>query len=217
MNAVPGRGSDLNVPVPYPAFQQIRTKSGNALLSVLSKLSCRTAISDIIAEPVMTVAACHLAYRCSCVKERTSKLLLLVETVIFLVPVSLLTALYALSLTAMYASGGLRTEPLEAHAVPIFTFVGLILQLCGWRVVAAFLIDGRQGIRAVATIYVYASVLGAAIVAASGLAFLLLLAGFERPLFGLLSVNYLALPALVPFIHAMIERWHSRRQRDAAA
>jgi hypothetical protein len=150
-------------------------------------------------------------------KERTSKLLLLVETVIFLVPVSLLTALYALSLTAMYASGGLRTEPLEAHAVPIFTFVGLILQLCGWRVVAAFLIDGRQGIRAVATIYVYASVLGAAIVAASGLAFLLLLAGFERPLFGLLSVNYLALPALVPFIHAMIERWHSRRQRDAAA
>jgi hypothetical protein len=68
MNAVPGRGSDLNVPVPYPAFQQIRTKSGNALLSVLSKLSCRTAISDIIAEPVMTVAACHLAYGCSCGK-----------------------------------------------------------------------------------------------------------------------------------------------------
>ena len=110
----------------------------------------------------------------------------------------------------MYASGALLKEPLEAHTVPMFTFVGLILQLCGWRVIAAFLIDGRQGIRGVAPIYVYASVLGAAVVAASGLAVLLLLAGFERPLLGLLSATYLAVPALVPFIHVMIERWHSR-------
>jgi hypothetical protein len=150
-------------------------------------------------------------------KERTSKQLLFVETVIFLVPVSMVTALYALFLIPMYVSGGFLHEPLAAHTVPVFTIVGLILQLCGWRVIAAFLIDGRQGIRAVATIYVYASVLGAAVVAASGLAVLLLLAGFERPLFGLLSANYLAVPAVVPFIHVMVERWHSRRQRDAGA
>jgi hypothetical protein len=147
-------------------------------------------------------------------KERTSKQLLLVETILFLVPVSLLTGLYALFLVPMYSSGALLKEPLEAHAVPMFTVVGLILQLCGWRVIAAFLIDGREGIRAVAPIYVYASALGAVIVAASCLAFLLMVAGFERPLFGLLSVNYLAGPALVPFIHVMIERWHSRKQRD---
>lgn len=150
-------------------------------------------------------------------KERTSKQLLLVEAVIFLVPVSLLTALYALFLIPMYVSGGLLKEPLETHTADMFTFVGLILQLCGWRVLAAFLIDGRQGIRAIAPIYVYASVLGAAIVAASGLAVLLLLAGFERRLFGLLSANFPAVPALVPFIHVMIERWHSQRQRDAGS
>jgi hypothetical protein len=150
-----------------------------------------------------------------CMKERTSKQLLFVETAIFLVPVSLLTGLYAVFLIPMYVSGGLLKEPLEAHTAPTFTFVGLILQLCGWCVIAAFLIDGRQGIREVAPIYVYASVLGAVTVAASGLAVLLMLAGFERPLFGLLSVNYLAVPALVPFIHVIIERWHSRRHRDA--
>jgi len=66
-------------------------------------------------------------------QERTSKQLLFVESIIFLVPVSLLTGLYALFLTPMYASGGF------------------------------------------------------------------------------LAPNYLAVPALVPFIHLMIERWHSGR------
>lgn len=145
-------------------------------------------------------------------KERTSKQLLFVESIIFLVPVSLLTGLYALFLIPMYASGGLLNEPLEAHAVPVLTVVGLILQLCGWRIIAAFLIDGRHGIRTVATIYVHASVLGAIIVAASGLVVLFMLTGFQLPdYFGFLTPNYLAVPALVPFIHLMIERWHSGR------
>jgi hypothetical protein len=150
-------------------------------------------------------------------KERTSKLLLSAEAAIFFVPLSLLTTFYALSLLAMYRSGGLLKEPPESHVVPMFTFVGLILQLCGWRVVGAFLIDGRQGLRAVPPIYVYASILGAAIAAVSGVAVLLLMAGFERPLFGYLSVNYLAVPTLVPFIHVMIERWYCRRPPDAGA
>jgi hypothetical protein len=149
-------------------------------------------------------------------KERTSKQLLFIETVVFLVPVLLLTTLYALSLIPMYTSGALK-EPLETHIVSMFTFVGLILQLCGLRVIAAFLIDGRQGIRAVARIYVYASVMGAAIVAASGLAVLLLIAGYGHPLLGNLSPNYLALPTLVPFTHVMIERLRGQRPRVVGA
>ncbi len=62
------------------------------------------------------------------------------------------------------------------------------------------------------TIYIYAIVLGGVLVAVSGLVVLILLAGVELPdSFGLLSANYLAVPALVPFIHVMVERWSSRR------
>jgi hypothetical protein len=150
-------------------------------------------------------------------KESTSKLLLSAEAAIFFLPLSLVTALYALALFAMYRSGPLLNEPLDSHVFPMFTFVGLILQLCGWRVVGAFLIDGRQGLRAVPPIYVYASILGAALAVVSGVAFLFVIAGFEHPLLGNLSVNYLAVPALVPFIHVMIERWYCRRQPDAGA
>ncbi len=67
-------------------------------------------------------------------KERTSKLLLFIEALVFLVPVSMLTGLYTLFLIPMYVSGGLGKEPLESHAVPVFTVVGVVLQLCGWRV-----------------------------------------------------------------------------------
>jgi hypothetical protein len=145
-------------------------------------------------------------------KERTSKMLLFAEALVCLVPVSMLTGLYALFLIPMYASGGLGREPFEAHAVPLFTVLGVVLQLCGWRVIAAFLIDGRQGIRTVPAIYIYAIVFGGLIVAASGLVVLTLLAGVELPdSFGLLSANYLAVPALVPLIHVMIERWSGRR------
>jgi hypothetical protein len=145
-------------------------------------------------------------------KERTSKLVLFIEATIFLAPVTMLTGLYGLFLVPLYASGGLGKEPLAAHAVPMLTVVGLILQLCGWRVIAAFLIDGRQGIQAVATIYIQASILGGVLVAASGLVVLVMLAGVDLPdYFGLLSTNYVAVPALVPFIHVMIERWRSRQ------
>lgn len=112
---------------------------------------------QLIAKSLQDAACSHVQLRDNgCMKERTSKQLLFVESIIFLVPVSLLTGLYALFLIPMYASGGLLNEPLGAHAVPLFTIVGLILQLCGWRI-----------------------------------------------------PNYLAVPALVPFIHLMIERWHS--------
>lgn len=178
--------------VPFLSFQRFHTE-------------------QLIAKSLQDASCSHVQLRDNgCMQERTSKQLLFVESIIFLVPVSLLTGLYALFLIPMYASGGLLNEPLAAHAVPLFTIVGLILQLCGWRIIAAFLIDGRHGLRTVATIYVYASVLGAVIVAASGLVVLLMLTGFElADYFGFLTPNYLAVPALVPFIHLMIERWHS--------
>jgi hypothetical protein len=145
-------------------------------------------------------------------KERTSKMLLLVEALVCLVPLSMITGLYAFFLVPMYFSGGFGKEPLEAHAVPVFTLLGVVLQFCGWRVIAAFLIDGRQGIRTLPAIYIYAIVFGGFLVAISGVVVLILLAGVELPdSFGLLSANYLAVPALVPLIHVMIERRTSGR------
>jgi hypothetical protein len=137
--------------------------------------------------------------------ERTSKRLLFIEAIVFFAPVSMVTLLYSLMLISMYRSG-LGREPLEAHAVPVFTFLGLGLQLCGWRVIAAFLIDGRDGLRRVPRPYIYAIHTGAMLVALSGLVVLLMILGVELPeSFGLLSANYLALPALVPFMHVVAE------------
>ena len=144
-------------------------------------------------------------------KERTSKTLLFVESLVFFVPVSLLTAIYSIFLIPMYRSG-LAEEPWEAQVAPAFTFLGLGLQLCGWRVIATFLIDGRDGIRAVSKVYLYAIAAGALLAVVSGLVVLLTVLGIElSDSFGLLSVNYVAIPALVPFIHVMAERWASQK------
>ena len=138
-------------------------------------------------------------------------MLLFIESLVFLVPVSLLTLFYAFFLIPMYRSG-LASEPWQAQAVPAFTFLGLALQLCGWRVIAAFLIDGRDGIRTISKGYIHAATLGAVLVAFSGLVVLLMSLEFEIPdLFGVLSANYLALPALIPFTHVMVERWRSQK------
>lgn len=146
-------------------------------------------------------------------KERTSKMLLFVESLVFLVPVSLLTLFYAVVLIPMYRSG-LASEPWGAQAAPAFTFLGLALQLCGWRVIAAFLIDGRDGLRAISKGYIHAITVGAVLVVLSGLAFLLMVLEFEVPdFFGLLAVNYLALPALIPFAHVMLE-WRRTQRTD---
>ena len=123
---------------------RIRPHSGHAILPFLRSFHPARALAKSL--PTMSCSSVQLREN-GCMKERTSKQLLFVETAIFLVPVSLLTGLYALFLIPMYVSGGLLKEPLEAHTAPTFTLVGLILQLCGWRVIAAFLIDGRQGIR----------------------------------------------------------------------
>jgi hypothetical protein len=144
-------------------------------------------------------------------EERTSKILLLIESLVFLMPVSLLTLFYALFLIPMYRSG-LASEPWGAQVAPVFTVLGLALQLCGWRVIVAFLVDGRGGIRAISKGYIHAITAGAALVALSGLVVLLMVLELELP--GpvvLLSVNYVAIPALIPFIHVMVERRASQR------
>lgn len=146
-------------------------------------------------------------------KERTSKMLLFIESLLLLVPVSLVTLSYAAFLIPMYRSG-LASEPLIAQAVPAFTFLGVALQFCGWRVIAAFLIDGREGLRTISKGYIHAITIGAVIVAFSGLAVLLMLLEFEVPdFFGILAANYLALPALIPFAHVMLE-WRRTQRTD---
>jgi hypothetical protein len=144
-------------------------------------------------------------------KERTSKTLLLIESMLFLLPLSVLTGIYALFLVQMYKSGGLTQEPWQAHAASGFTFLGLALQICAWRVIAAFLHHGRDGIRRVAKLYLYAITAGAALVTISGGVVVLLVLGIELPELAILSPNYLAIPALLPFLHVMLERWSSQR------
>jgi len=144
-------------------------------------------------------------------KERTSQTLLLVEAVTLLAPITLLTTFYSFALLAMYGSG-LSREPAGAHVVASFTFLGLILQLCGWRTVIAFLAKGRRGIAYVPRIYFYVVGLGAVLVLVSLLPLILAATDVELPTYAYeLMVNYIATPALIPCCHMLAERAFATR------
>jgi hypothetical protein len=148
-------------------------------------------------------------------KERTSQTLLLVEAVTLLAPITLLTTFYSLALLSMYGSG-LSGEPASAHIVAGFTFLGLALQLCGWRIVIAFLAKGRSGIADVPPIYFYVVSLGAFLVFLSLLLLLLTATGVELPTNASeLMVNYIAAPALIPCCHVLAERAFATRRNIA--
>lgn len=149
--------------------------------------------------------------------ERISKRLLLIEAVIFLAPVSAVTGFYSM-LLIMHQHRGSGEDPWLAHVVPAFTFLGMGLQICAWRLIAAFITDGRAGIRRVSNFYIYAVSVGAALAVMSGLVILLMVLELELPeLVAVLLVNYVAIPALIPFLHVMVERWMSRRADVSSA
>jgi len=144
-------------------------------------------------------------------KERMSQTLLLVEAVTLLAPITLLTTFYSLALLAMYGNG-LSREPAGAHVVAGFTFLGLILQLCGWRIVIAFLAKGRRRIAYVPRIYFYVVGLGAVLVLVSLLLLILAATDVELPTYAYeLMVNYIATPALIPCCHVLAERVFATR------
>lgn len=139
-------------------------------------------------------------------KERTSQTLLLVEAITLLAPITLLTIFYSLALLTMYGSG-LSKEPAGAHVVAGSTFLGLILQLCGWRIVIAFLANGRRGIADVPRVYFYVVGLGAGLVLVSLLLLIFAASDVELPTYAYeIMVNYIAAPALIPCCHALAER-----------
>jgi len=145
-------------------------------------------------------------------KERTSQKLLLVEAITLLAPITLLTIFYSLALLAMYRNG-LSKEPAGTHVVAAFTFLGLILQLCGWRIVIAFLAKGRRGIADVPFLYFYVVGLGAVLVLVSLLLLILAAAGVDLPTYAYeLMVNYIAAPALIPCCHVLAERGFARQR-----
>ena len=147
-------------------------------------------------------------------KESTSQTLLLVEAVTLLAPITLLTTFYSLALLSMYGSG-LSREPAGAHIVAGFTFLGLVLQLCGWRIVIAFLGKGRRGIGEVPRMYFHVVCLGAFLVFLSLLLLLLTVTGVELPAYASeLMVNYMAAPALIPCCHVLAERALATRQPE---
>jgi len=145
-------------------------------------------------------------------KERTSQTLLLVEVIILLAPITVLTTFYALALLAMYCVG-LSDEPAAAHVVPAFTFLGFILQLCGWRIVIAFIAQGRRGIADVPIAYFYVVALAAFLVLMSLLLLILVAAGTELPTYAYgFTAGYLAAPALIPCCHVLAERAFAARR-----
>ena len=141
-------------------------------------------------------------------KESHSKLLVLLESVVFLAPVSLVTGWYATVLASLY-QGGLANEPWSAQVVPAFAFAGLVLQGCAWWVVSVFVFRGRAGLASLHGVFVIAIHAGAALSVIGGLSLLMSFVDGESSLLANLAINAFGLPALVPFIHVALERRHA--------
>src|SRR5262245_50983117 len=128
--------------------------------------------------------------------ERASRSLLLLEAVVLLGPVTLVTAMYAWVALQLYA-GGLRSEPIEAHAAPVFTFAGLLIQVCGWRMIIAFLLDGRKGLLALHASYFWITSVGATVVLLAIVVAVLSATEIDLPESApLLGIGAMAAPAL---------------------
>jgi hypothetical protein len=137
-------------------------------------------------------------------KESHSKLLVLLESVIFLAPLSLLTGWYVIILVGLYQDG-LADEPVSAQIVPAFAFAGLILQALAWRVVFVFLLHGRAGIAKLHRVVVLMMYIGAVLAIVGGLSLLLSFVFEGSPILSFLAINALGLPAIVPFAHIAVE------------
>lgn len=134
-------------------------------------------------------------------KETYSKVLLIVEALVFLAPVTLLSLWLA---AALVASAG---EP--QGAAPLFALVAIAAIGCCWWAVGVFVIRGRAGIAKLGIGCVIALYAGAALAIAGGVAFAFAGIG-DSSLYSTLALDVFGLPVLVPFVHLEIERRMAR-------
>lgn len=129
------------------------------------------------------------------------------EIIFCLLPVTLMAGFYCAYCVLWYVTGVLWSAPIYAHAAPFFTFLGLYILFCGWKVSLIFLDHGRAGIASINKKLMATVWIGAILTTIGLLILLLLILGIKLPTnLTIFYVNALAFPALLPFIHIIIER-----------
>jgi hypothetical protein len=139
--------------------------------------------------------------------ERVSRLLVAIEALCFLAPITALTVGYSRLLINLYLFG-LAHQPAEAHITTAFVFIGLVLQLLAWWTLANFVLRGREGLASVNRTCIGAIYVGAGLAIVGGVSLVLAFA-FGGTLAASLSVNAFGLPALIPFAHVALERHYA--------
>lgn len=132
---------------------------------------------------------------------RSSQRIVLGEVIVFLAPVTVLAFfLCGLSLFAAVTARPVEARALQLSALSIVCLVGLA---SGWRLALAFLRGGRGRLAKVPGRHTFFAAGAAAIVLVALLAKAAGVTSIVTPFF-------LGAPALVPFAHLAVERFHAR-------
>jgi len=144
--------------------------------------------------------------------EKNSRLVVLAEAILFLLPVTALTVWFCVSLVGTYQAG-IGHHYRSTHLIPALAVTGLACQVFGWWAVGVFVLRGREGLARLGATCLAAIHFGA-LMAAGGAVALVMVFWFGQSRFiGYFLVNAVALPALVPYAHVMIEHRRSSRGR----
>jgi hypothetical protein len=147
--------------------------------------------------------------------ERLSQHIILVEALLFLLPLSLLSVWYAQLWIRLYHYAGLNEVSFDLGIISLFAAIAI--QALAWVVIARFMIGGRRALVDLSD-RLFAVLSASSVVVVAGV---LKTAAYSMniPLpdlgFGqLLDIAIWGTPALIPFSHIAIERHCA--QRDVA-
>jgi hypothetical protein len=145
------------------------------------------------------------------VNEPLSKVLVSLEALVILAPLTLLAAVYLVFMAAFHWEMH-DLVPWHGYFVPFLAVAAFVCLLCLWKAVLVFVFQGRAGLAQVDRKFVMAICSGASL-ALFGVACILSVQWFELPnIFQAFGIHAYGAPALVPAVHLAFERHHSAQQ-----
>lgn len=139
------------------------------------------------------------------VNEPLSKLLVSLEALVILAPLTLLASFYLAFIAALYWET-YDLIPWHGYFLPFLAVTALGCLLCLWKAVLTLAFQGRAGLAKVDCRLIISIYLGA-LLAVFGIICVISVQWFEMPdIFQVLRINAYGAPALVSAVHIAFER-----------
>ncbi|MFN7153912.1 MAG: hypothetical protein ACK4OE_09470 [Acidovorax sp.] len=137
--------------------------------------------------------------------ELQSKVLVSLEALVILAPLTLLTSFYLAFIAALYWET-YDLVPWHGYFVPFLAIAALGCLLCLWKAVLTLTFQGRAGLDKIDRRLIISIYLGA-LLAVFGVACIMAVQWFEMPdIFQVFRIYAYGTPALVPAVHIAFER-----------